>query len=113
LNAARAIATILVLVAHAGIPYMSLPVRTTLWLVHDGSHSIVIDVLLCLVNSLAMPLFFLMAGLSAGAGLASSSAADFVRRRVKRLGSPFLFGMLTFVPLCYVLWGLGLLFSER
>ncbi len=113
LNAARAMATILVLFAHAGIPYMAIPLRTTLWLVHDASHSMVIDVLLSFVNCLAMPLFFLMAGMSAGAGLSSGTASEFIKRRVSRLGTPLLIGILTIVPVCYVLWGLGLLFSER
>ncbi len=113
LNAARAIATILVLIAHAGIPYMSIPLRTTVWLVHDGSYHGSIDVLLCFVNAMAMPLFFLMAGMSAGTALGQGSPIDFLRRRLHRLGLPLLIGTFTLIPACYVLWGLGLLFSER
>lgn len=113
LNALRVVATFLVLVAHASIPYMRSPTRTTLWLVHDSAHHVAVDALLFWVNGFAMPLFFLMAGISAAQACANTPFTEFVWHRFRRLSSPFLLATVIILPVALFAWGVGLLLTER
>src|ERR1700677_3186096 len=58
-------ASLLVVMAHCAIAYIVTPLRTTSWLIYDYSSSPLLDCLVYWINGFVMPLFFLVAGVSA------------------------------------------------
>lgn len=112
LNAARAIAAILVVIVHSAVPYMSsqFPV---LWVVHDTSQNPIIDVLVIGINGFVMPLFFLLAGMSIAKSSRLKPFREFAWHRLRRLGSTFLLAAVLILPLLYGCWAIGLLRTER
>ncbi|MFO0956197.1 MAG: acyltransferase family protein [Isosphaeraceae bacterium] len=110
LDTMRVVATLAVVIYHACLAYLTHPLRLTLWHVYDpNSHHPAVDVVVSFVNAFAMPLFFLAAGVSAPSGLESRGLSTFLNHRVKRLLRPLLVAGLTILPICYVLWGFGLM----
>ena len=109
----RMLATLLVLLAHSAIAYVQTPLRTTLWSAYDPKSSPFFDALAYWVNGFAMPLFFLIAGISAPAACASRGPAVFVKHRARRLLIPFALALGAILPLSYFAYGMGLLSTEQ
>jgi peptidoglycan/LPS O-acetylase OafA/YrhL len=109
----RILATFFVLMYHASLAYLSRPMRLTLWHVYDAHHHVGMDVFAYWVNSFAMPLFFLAAGLIAPAGVESRGVRVFLKHRAGRLLRPLLFASIAIVPVCYLLTAYGLLTTGR
>lgn len=103
--------TILVVMAHAAIAYQVRPVRTILWPIHDRDCSWLYDGLFHVMNVLVMPLFFLVAGISAG--LTADRFGAQLARRARRVLLPLVTGTLTILPITFTVWAHGLLLSER
>jgi len=66
----------------------------------DGEKSIVFDLLVRLNDSFMMPLLFLVSGLFVWSGLQRRGTRQYLFTRLKRLGIPFLFGVLI-VPVAF------------
>lgn len=113
LNNLRTFATILVVLGHAAIPYMATPIRTLIWPAHDAQTHLAFDLLGLWTSGFVMPLFFLMSGISAGPSSLKSTMADFIGTRTVRLIKPFLFASLIIMPVCYAIFGVGMLLTER
>lgn len=110
LDTMRVVATLAVVVYHACLAYLTHPLRLTLWHVYDPqSQHPAVDVVVSFVNAFAMPLFFLAAGISAPSGLESRGLKTFLSHRGKRLLRPMLVAGIAILPVCYVLWGFGLM----
>ncbi len=112
LNAARVFAAVLVVVLHSAIPYMESRVPI-LWVLHDSSQHVSIDVLVVWINGFVMPLFFLLAGLSIAKSSFQKPFRDFAWHRFVRLTAAFLLAAVLIVPLILFCWGIGLLWTER
>ncbi|HEV3025204.1 MAG TPA: acyltransferase family protein, partial [Pirellulales bacterium] len=88
IQALRLWVTLLVVAFHAAIAYATAPLVTTIWLVYDGSCSRAFDLALAWGNGFMMPLFMLLAGVSAARGCEAKSVGDFLKHRARRLLRP-------------------------
>jgi glucan biosynthesis protein C len=113
LQVLRLMAMLLVCVGHASISYSHVHLRNTFWLIYDGAGHPFFGYLCCWINGIAMPLFFLLTGLSAAHAYGARGPQAFFAVRVRRLLGPLVFGLLTIVPLSYLVWAYGLLTAEQ
>ncbi|MDR3634068.1 MAG: acyltransferase family protein [Isosphaeraceae bacterium] len=113
LEVLRVATTLLVVLYHAALAYVAIPLRLTMWVVYDNPGHTGFDGFIYWVNGFAMPVFFLAAGISAPAACESRGVRVFLTHRANRLLRPLLFGCLTVLPLSYVLWGYGLMVTGR
>jgi hypothetical protein len=113
LDVLRLAATVLVVLAHATIAYTVVPLRTIVWVAYDSATSNGLEYFGYWINGFAMPLFFLIAGVSAAPACAAKGPREFIRHRARRFLRPLLFCCLTILPLGYVVWAYGLLVTER
>ncbi len=91
---------------HAGLAYMT--TVWDLWPVDDASGSWLFDLAFWWVHLFRMEVFFMMAGFFACLILARRGVGPFLRHRFKRLGLPLMIGMVTIIPICHVVWAVGL-----
>jgi glucans biosynthesis protein C len=101
----RGFAMLLGVFLHAALPYMT---RDISWPGQDQHPRMVFDVFVGLVHGFRMQLFFFIAGFFARLLFHRIGEGPFVRHRLKRIGVPFLFGMLLLVPTVHVFWDDGL-----
>lgn len=113
LEALRVASTLLVVLYHAGLTYVATPLRLTLWVAFEPSGHVAFDTFIYWVNGFVMPAFFLAAGVSAPAACESRGPRVFLTHRANRLLRPLLFGILTILPIFYLLWGYGLMVTGR
>jgi glucan biosynthesis protein C len=109
----RVVTTFLVVLYHAALTYVAMPLRLTLWVAYDASGHVAFDSFIYWVNGFAMPVFFVAAGVSAPAACESRGPRVFLTHRAGRLLRPLLFGCLTVLPAFYLLWGYGLMATGR
>ncbi len=96
MDAMRAVAMLLGLVFHAGMPFT----RTeTAWPVMDRWRHPAFDILVYVIHAFRMPLFFIIAGFFAHLLYRKVGPRRFVARRVGRVLLPFVVGLMTIVPL--------------
>jgi len=110
LNALRFVAMLLGVLLHALIPYMTVPVPHLLWPVREPA-SCAFDTLYWFLHGFRVPLFFVIAGMTAGKILPLRATREFFLRRLRRLGVPLLIGTFTVLPLMYIVWSWGWLKS--
>jgi glucan biosynthesis protein C len=60
-----------------------------------------------------MPVFFTLAGLTAARSYAAHGAGPFLVERLRRLAGPLMVGLISIIPLTYVVFALGLLASGQ
>ncbi len=106
LVAVRVVAMAGVLLLHATIPYLEHPMPGLAWPVTDGSSTIV-DFAGWSVELFVMPVFLVIAGFLAWQTQFRNGPRAMVRGRLKRLGRPFLFGMIVLLPISAHIWVLG------
>jgi glucans biosynthesis protein C len=111
LNGARVLASILVVVFHAAIPYMISPVP--LWIAHDTASHVTVDMLVFWINGFVMPLFFLLAGISIAKSAVQKPFLEFAWQRASRMGATFLLATILIMPILLLGWAIGLLLTER
>jgi glucans biosynthesis protein C len=99
LDALRGIMMMLGIVLHAAIPYSTLPTESFAWPLHDSQRSRVFDVLIVLVHSFRIPLFFLLSGFFMHLALTRKGAAWFVWSRVRRILVPFVLAFVLLTPM--------------
>jgi glucan biosynthesis protein C len=80
------------LTAHAAVSYMRLPIPELLWATRDRATSGVFDALFW-VGSVALSIFFLVAGFSAAKLYERRGPSGFLRDRSRRLLVPFLMAL--------------------
>ena len=85
LDAARALAMLLVVAVHAAIPFMATPIG---WAVEDDTYLEAVDLFVWVGHAFLMPVFFWLAGYFARIVVARDGAARFVRARVVRVALP-------------------------
>ena len=107
LDALRGFAAVLVVMLHAGIPYMITPLSHLPWPARDGHPSVVVDGMTWCTAGFLMPLFFVLAGFFSEGLLVSHGAREFLRERTKRLLWTQLAASVLILPLCFYLWALG------
>ncbi|GJQ29986.1 MAG: hypothetical protein HBSAPP03_18700 [Phycisphaerae bacterium] len=104
LDALRVCAAVVVVATHASMAYLTTFPSAAMWPVHEPGSGVAADVFFLYSRGTAMQVFLATAGfLSAHAG-ARLGAEAFLRRRMIRLGAPFLVGLLVVVPLMYGMW---------
>ncbi len=110
----RVFASVLVVVLHAGMPYMASPMPGLVWCTEDRpSRSAVIDALGWGIDTFVMPTFFLMGGYLACQSCLKGGAAKFARQRTARLGLPFVAAFVLIMPLDFYIWILGWVCEDR
>ncbi|MGH7197348.1 MAG: acyltransferase family protein [Candidatus Omnitrophota bacterium] len=113
MNSLRAWAILLVVLGHAGIPYMATEMPGLLWAVRDASGHPFFDWLVWAAQFLAMPFFFFIAGFFSAKKLEIQGARAFIADRAKRILVPFLAAAVVILPLVYYAWSCGWYLSGR
>ena len=103
----RGIATVLVVLLHAGIPYMTKPLPHLAWPARDLHPCPIVDGLSWLTECFIMPLFFVLAGFFSNGLLISRGERNFLTGRTKRLLTTQLVAALFILPPCLFIWSLG------
>ena len=98
----RAVAMLLGIVLHAALSFMTLPIP---WVARDVSRGLGFDVMVGVIHGFRMQLFFFLAGYFAHLLWQRLGSKAFLQQRWKRIGLPFLLGMITLMPLIVVVWG--------
>jgi peptidoglycan/LPS O-acetylase OafA/YrhL len=101
LDSLRAVMMLLGIVLHAAISYGVAPLGEA-WPLKDKAVSPVCDLLVALIHSFRMPLFFVLAGFFAALLRDRRGMGGMLRNRAKRILAPFLVGWLVLFPLCVV-----------
>lgn len=95
IDALRVLATLLLIIFHTGMVFTSFDY----FHIQNADTNLFVSELNAFINQWHMPLFFLLAGMSAWFALARRSASEFRKERLSRLFVPLLFGMLLIVPI--------------
>ena len=110
----RALASILVVVFHAGIPYMSAEFPGLVWCIDDApARSAVMDAVCWKIDTFIMPLFFVMSGFLACQSCRHSCPFSLARSRIVRLGVPFLLAVVVVLPVEFYVWLTGWVIDGR
>ena len=96
----RAVAMLLGIVLHAALSFMTLPIP---WVARDVSRGLGFDVMVGVIHGFRMQLFFFLAGYFAHLLWQRLGSKAFLQQRWKRIGLPFLLGMITLMPLIVLL----------
>jgi surface polysaccharide O-acyltransferase-like enzyme len=103
----RTFVTILVLWHHSILAYSSIgrintenPLATSSPVV-DGQRSFVLDLMVVFNDSFMMPLMFFISGLFVWRSLEHKGVRKYLGDRLKRLGIPFILGILIWMPLAW------------
>jgi hypothetical protein len=113
IDALRAGAMIGVVVLHAAMAYIRVPLPRLPWLVSEPAPTLGFDLLCWWLLGVSMPIFFALGGFSAEAILVKRGLRGFVVDRMARLGVPFV-GALALVAIPTLLvWSYGWYLSGR
>lgn len=107
LDALRGIGAVLVVLLHAGIPYMTKPLPHLVWPARDVHPCPAVDGLTWCTECFIMPLFFVLAGFFSDGLLVAKGERSFLAGRTKRLLSTQCLAALAILPLCLAVWLLG------
>lgn len=110
LDAARSLATFLVVVGHALLSFMQTPIG---WAIRDRSRHIAADLVVWVGHAFLMPTFFLLAGLLACRTVVRVGLVGFARERLQRVLVPL---VVLLVPLSIAmnsLWDWGRELTRR
>lgn len=103
----RGLAAIMVVMLHAGIPYMVRPLPHLVWPARDIHPSLTVDAIVWGLECFLMPLFFVMGGFFSQGVLSSRGEQGFIESRNKRLLSTQMAAGFTILPVCLLIWTLG------
>jgi len=107
LDAARALASFLVVALHAAVAFMSHPPRHLLWPHHEPAPHGAFDVLFFLARPLGTPLFTVIAGYFAARAIARVGGWAFLKKRALRLALPLLITGPILLYTMLAIWRLG------
>ncbi len=108
----RAIAAVLVLMLHTGIPYLTHSLPGLIWATESSEKSRVVNALCWGIDGFIMPLFFLLSGYFAAQLFAQKGSTEFLKHRCRRIGVPFLLAAIILLPIDLYLWVLGWIGAE-
>ena len=100
LDAIRAVMMLLGIVIHSSITYASIG-DITAWPLKDPNNSLVFDVIVALIHSFRMPVFFISAGYFGALLFYKKGPKAMLINRVKRILLPFLLGVLIIYPFVF------------
>ncbi len=106
LDTLRVVATLLVVMLHAGVPYTVAPMPGLTWPVGHAATSPVVDLVFWSIEGAIMPLFFLLSGYGAAQSL-STKPDTFLSSRWRRLGWPLVAAAVVILPVEIYVWSLG------
>lgn len=92
----RLVVIILVIMLHAAMPYMSVP--PSWWYVVDSQHDVFFTALVLVIDVPLMLILFFISGYFAYGSLDKRGAEAFVREKLKRIGLPWVFGVVFLAP---------------
>ncbi len=104
LDAARAIAMVLVVATHAAISFMETPIG---WAIQDAHGHLGVDLAVWIVRAFVMPVFFWLSGYFARAVYERGGAGGFVRHRVARVLVPLAAALVPCSLALDALWDWG------
>lgn len=104
LDAARAMAMIVVVAAHAAISFMETPIG---WAIQDRARHLGVDLAVWIARAFAMPVFFWLSGYFARAVYEHGGAGGFVRHRVARVLAPLAIALVPCSLALDALWDWG------
>jgi glucans biosynthesis protein C len=107
LDRLRVIATGLVVLLHAAVPYALTPMPGLTWPVRHREGSPAIDLVFWGVACLVMPLFFWLSGFGATLALQHRGARQFLETRWRRLALPLAVAAVVLLPLELYIWLTG------
>jgi peptidoglycan/LPS O-acetylase OafA/YrhL len=107
LDTLRGLAAILVVMLHAGIPYMVSPLSNLVWPARDGRPCPLVDGIVWSIEGFIMPLFFLLAGFFSAGLVVASHPRSFLSHRTKRILWPMVGAFVVVLPPCFYIWALG------
>ncbi|MEM9373447.1 MAG: acyltransferase family protein [Planctomycetota bacterium] len=106
LDALRAVAMMLGVWLHAGLPYISgLP--PFYWAIDDPNKSDLIDHSITLIHAWRMEVFFLLSGFFTAMLVVRRGVRGTAWQRVLRIVFPFVLAVLLIQPMCAAIWGYG------
>ncbi|MCB1614492.1 MAG: acyltransferase family protein, partial [Pseudomonadales bacterium] len=111
LDSLRAIMMLLGVVIHAAVNYVHAPLNT--YLLKDPSSSRWFDVLVFLIHSFRMPLFFILAGFFAAMLVEKQGMRGMLHNRYKRIALPFIAFWLVLFPLIAIIMLNGFHLMEK
>lgn len=100
----RAIATLLVVVLHAAIPYAATPLPGLVWPVRHPKPEPLVDWVMWPLACVLMPLFLVLSGYGSMLVLRQKGLAEFLVNRRKRLLYPLLASAAVILPLEFYVW---------
>ena len=112
-DAVRVAALLVGLCAHSVVPYMARPATDLLWAVQDHARSVVCDYVFWWGRSAQAQTFFLIAGFAAARARETQATRDFLAARLRRIGVPFVAGVVFVLPLVAAIWAAGWTASGR
>lgn len=104
LDAARAIAMVLVVAGHAAASFMVTPIG---WAVQDRSQHLGVDLCAWIIRAFAMPAFFWLSGYFSRAVLDVRGLSGYLRQRAGRILIPFALALVPCSLAIDVLWDWG------
>lgn len=107
LDTLRGLAAVLVVLLHAGIPYMVKPIPYLVWPARDIHPSLAVDAMTWCTECFLMPLFFVLAGFFSQGLLVSRGERTFLEGRTKRLLWTQIAAGVSILPICLGIWSLG------
>ena len=102
-----------VVILHACMAYLVVPLPGLAWPMHDSVTSSNITFLFWGMQGFIMPLFFVLSGFASCAMLFKHGEKTFTQLRQKRILYPLLFGVVVLLPLEVYIWTLGWIANER
>ncbi|MGB2884479.1 MAG: acyltransferase family protein, partial [Dehalococcoidia bacterium] len=94
----------LVVLLHAGIVYERSGVGALFWIVSDTSTNNLSGILNFIIDIIAMPTIFFISGFFAHSSLKNKSGWAFLKGKFKRLIVPWIFAVLTLIPLYKIIF---------
>lgn len=107
LDTLRDLAMVLVVLVHAGIPYMTYPLPHLVWPARDPHPSWAVDAMTWCTECFLMSLFFVLAGFFSEGMLIVQGERSFLAGRTKRLLFTQFAASLVILPICLCIWLLG------
>lgn len=103
----RAMAAILVVGLHSGVPYLRTPMIALAWPTHDPHPSPLVDAFYWCIECFIMPLFFVLSGWSAATLCERKLGWDFLADRTRRILVPLVVSMFLILPMVMFVWATG------
>ena len=107
LDALRAIAMLLVVFAHAAVPYLDLPLGNLPWAIRADAPSALLSHAFWWLHPFLMPLFFVLAGLFAAQAAGTRGPHAFLGQRARRILVPLLAAGVVLLPVVFYVFAAG------